>query len=121
MLNMPLSVIKTNTMSVLILIVLHLILSGCLRSICMSEFRDMKEVLICSLMDRIYFTVIIFLAGMKLSYRESWTTVTMIQKLPCQQPTAVIGSHSEEKERLRGSRWMMMSSDRTWRQFNPVP
>ena len=56
------------------------------------------------------FTVITFLAGMKLSCREFWTTVKIHLKLPIQMLFAVIGWHSEGKERRKEFKPKMMKS-----------
>merc|ERR1712126_736626 len=77
-----------------------------------------KEELICSLMVQIYSIVITSLAGMSQSCRECWTTVKMTLRLQCQQRIAVTGSHSEERERQRESRWMMNKSGKTLKIFS---
>ena len=56
------------------------------------------------------FTVITFLAGMKLSCRVFWIIVKIHLKLPIQMLFAVIGWHSEEKERRKEFKPKMMKS-----------
>ena len=56
------------------------------------------------------FTVITFLAGMKLSCREFWTIVKIHLKLLIQMLFAAIGWHSEGKERRKEFKPKMMKS-----------